>query len=56
MATSKQIANKVASTKKALHKLEASWKKAVSAEKKKMAAAKKAAASKKKKSAKKKRR
>lgn len=41
MATSKQIANKVASTKKALKKLEASWKKAVASEKKKAAAAKK---------------
>jgi len=49
MATSKQIANKVASTKKALGKLESAWKKAVASEKKKMAAAKKAAASKKKK-------
>ncbi len=43
MATSKQIAAKVASTKKALKKLEASWKKAVATEKKKAAAAKKKA-------------
>lgn len=51
MATAKQIANKISSTKKALKKLEVSHKKAMMAEKKK-AAKKKAPA--KKKSAKKK--